>query len=242
MSKGQHRTIDVALSVFLKWVYTKKMNYPKDIYPYRLSDIISGAITHGLGVFLAITGSIFLITKADQTHSPVIVISAVIFCASLFLSYLSSTLYHALARTKAKDVFRIFDHCLIFLLIAGTYTPMVLVTIGGTLGWTIFIIVWVLAIIGIVCKSLILGKYPKASAALYLAMGWLLVFFIVPLWHILPFQAILLLFLGGLCYSLGIIFFAHDEIPHFHSIWHLFVLGGGIFHYFLILQYVLVKH
>jgi hemolysin III len=218
------------------------MDCPKDIYPYRLSDMISGAITHGLGVFLAIAGSIVLITKAYDTKSTIVIISAVIFCASLFLSYLSSTLYHALARTKAKNVFRIFDHCLIFLLIAGTYTPMVLVTIGRTLGWTIFITVWILAIIGIICKSLILGKYPKASAILYLAMGWLLIFFIIPLWHILPLHALMLLFLGGLCYSLGIIFFAHDNIPHFHSIWHLFVLGGGIFHYFLILQYVIVKH
>ena len=218
------------------------MDYPKNIYPYRLSDMISGAITHGLGAFLAVAGSVILISKACGTKNTIAMISSVIFCASLFLSYLSSTLYHALARTKAKDIFRIFDHCLIFLLIAGTYTPLVLVTIGGTLGWSIFITVWVLAIIGIVCKSLILGKYPKASAALYLAMGWLLVFFIVPLWHILPFSAITLLFLGGLCYSVGIIFFAHDEIPHFHSIWHLFVLGGGIFHYFLILQYVIVGH
>lgn len=218
------------------------MDCPKDIYPYRLSDMISGAITHGLGVILAIIGSVVLISKASNTTSTIAIISAVIFCTSLFLSYFSSTLYHALARTKAKNVFRIFDHCLIFLLIAGTYTPMVLVTIGGILGWTIFVLVWILAIIGIVCKSLILGKYPKASAALYLAMGWLLMTFIVPLWHALPLHAMVLLFLGGMCYTVGIIFFAHDEIPHFHSIWHLFVLGGGIFHYFLILQYVIIVH
>lgn len=218
------------------------MDYSKDSYPYRLSDMIAGAITHGLGAILAIVGTVLLLLKASATKSTITVISAAIFGASLILSYFSSTLYHALTRTKAQKVFHIFDHCLIYLLIAGTYTPLVLITLGGTLGWSIFITVWLLAIVGIVCKSLILGKYPKASASLYIAMGWLLIFFIVPLWHALPLPAIMLLFAGGLCYTVGIVFFAFDRIPHFHSIWHLFVLGGSACHYFMILQYVIGNH
>jgi hemolysin III len=218
------------------------MNYQKNVYPYRLSDMIAGAITHGLGAILACVGTVILVFKAYETKNSIIIISAIIFGVCLILSYASSTLYHALARTRAKTVFHIFDHCLIYLLIAGTYTPLTLAVIGGTLGWAIFITVWILAIIGIVCKSLILGKYPKASAILYLAMGWLIVFFIVPLWHALPAQAIALLFTGGLCYTLGIIFFIFDSRPFFHSIWHLFVLGGSFFHYLLILQYVITKH
>jgi hemolysin III len=215
------------------------MNYQKNIYPYRISDMISGAITHGLGVVLAVIGTIALVLKASLIQNTITIISAIIFGVCLILSYSSSTLYHSLTRTKAKKVFHIFDHCLIYFLIAGTYTPLTLVIIKGMLGWTIFISVWILAIIGIVCKSLILGKYPRASMTLYLAMGWLIAFFIVPLWHALPSSAIELLFAGGLCYTLGMIFFIFDSKPYFHSIWHLFVLGGSIFHYFLILQYVI---
>jgi hemolysin III len=157
----------------------------------------------------------------------------------MLFSYSASTLYHALARTKARHVFHILDHCMIYLLIAGTYTPLVLVTIGGTLGWTIFVIVWILAICGIVYKSLAIDKHNVASAVLYLAMGWLIVFFIVPLWHALPPTAIILLIAGGVFYTVGMIFFAFDHIRYFHSIWHLFVLGGSICHFFLILQYVI---
>ena len=154
-------------------------------------------------------------------------------------SYSSSTLYHALARTKSRHVFHILDHCMIYLLIAGTYTPLVLITIGGKLGWTIFVTVWILAICGIVYKSLAIDKHNVASAVLYLAMGWLIIFFIVPLWHALPPTAILLLIAGGVSYTVGMIFFAFDDIRYFHSSWHLFVLGGSVFHFFLILQYVI---
>jgi hemolysin III len=215
------------------------MDITKNTYPYRLSDMIAGSITHGLGAILAIVGTIILVIKASNIEGSLIMTSALIFGTCLILSYLSSTLYHALVRTKARKVFQIIDHSMIYLLIAGSYTPLVLVALGGTLGWTIFIVIWIMAIVGIICKSLVLGKYPRASAALYIAMGWLAIFFIIPIWHALPFTAIVLLFLGGLCYTIGVIFFSLDHIPHFHSIWHLFVLGGSIFHYFMILQYVI---
>jgi hemolysin III len=215
------------------------MDCQKDVYPYRLSDMIAGAITHDIGYLLAVVGTISLLVKAEGMHSTTVMASVLIFGLSMIFSYSSSTLYHALARTKARHVFHILDHCMIYLLIAGTYTPLVLVTIGGTLGWAIFVIVWVLAICGIVYKSLAIDKHNIASAVLYLAMGWLVVFFIVPLWHALPSTAIILLMAGGLSYTVGILFFAFDDIRYFHSIWHLFVLGGSTCHFFLILQYVI---
>jgi len=215
------------------------MDYSKNIYPYRLSDMIAGAITHNIGYVLAVIGTITLLAKAGNIHSVTATVSAVIFGLSMIFSYSSSTLYHALARTRARHVFHILDHCMIYLLIAGTYTPLVLVTIGGRLGWTIFVIVWILAIGGIVYKSLAIDKHNVASAVLYLAMGWLILFFIVPLYHALPPTAIWLLIAGGVSYTVGMIFFAFDDIRYFHSIWHLFVLAGSIFHYFLILQYVI---
>jgi hemolysin III len=218
------------------------MDYPKNIYPYRLSDMISGAVTHGIGALLAIIGTITLFIKAESTGNGTMIASALIFGLSMILSYASSNLYHALARTKARKVFHILDHCLIYLLIAGTYTPLVLVALKGTLGWTVFAMVWILAIYGIVYKSIAIDKHNVASAVLYLAMGWLIVFFIVPLWHALPPAAIILLIAGGVAYTLGILFFAFDDIPYFHSIWHLFVLAGSIFHYVLILQYVIGPH
>jgi len=215
------------------------MDCPKDVYPYRLSDMIAGAITHEIGILLSILGTITLIMKAESAHNATVVASALIFGISMIFSYASSTFYHALARTKARQVFHILDHCMIYLLIAGTYTPLVLIVIGGTLGWTIFAIVWTLAIVGVVYKSVAIDKHNVASAILYLAMGWLIIFFIVPLWHALPTAAILLLIAGGISYTVGIIFFALDRIRYFHSVWHLFVLAGSTFHYFLILQYVI---
>ena len=215
------------------------MDSPKDVYPYRLSDMIAGAITHNIGRLLAVIGTIILFVKAEHVHSTTVTAAVLIFGLSMIFSYSASTLYHALARTKARHVFHILDHCMIYLLIAGTYTPLVLVTIGGKLGWTIFVIVWILAICGIVYKSLAIDKHNVASAVLYLAMGWLIIFFIVPLWHALPQTAILLLIAGGVSYTVGMIFFAFDDIRYFHSIWHLFVLGGSVFHFFLILQYVI---
>ncbi len=215
------------------------MDSPKDVYPYRLSDMIAGAITHNIGRLLAVIGTIILFVKAEHVHSTTVTAAVLIFGLSMIFSYSASTLYHALARTKARHVFHILDHCMIYLLIAGTYTPLVLVTIGGKLGWTIFVIVWILAICGIVYKSLAIDKHNVASAVLYLAMGWLIIFFIVPLWHALPPTAILLLIAGGVSYTVGMIFFAFDDIRYFHSIWHLFVLGGSVFHFFLILQYVI---
>lgn len=215
------------------------MDCPKDVYPYRLSDMISGAVTHEIGRVLSIIGTIVLVAKAHETNHTIAMVGALVFGISMILSYSSSALYHALARTKARHVFHILDHCMIYLLIAGTYTPLMLMAIGGTLGWTLFVIIWVLAAIGVVYKSIAIDKHNVASAVLYLAMGWLAMFFIVPLWHALPFAGIILLIAGGIFYTVGMIFFSLDHIRYFHAIWHLFVLGGSICHFFLILQYVI---
>ena len=207
-------------------------------YPYRLSDIIAGAITHGVGVSLAVIGTILLIIKAVPAHNPKMLISVIIFGVSLILSYLFSTLYHCLVRTKAYEVFRVLDHSLIYLLIAGTYTPIVLNLLSPAFGWTFFGIVWGFAVLGIISKSLALGTHPILSVILYVAMGWLAIFFIVPLYHALPALGLILLFGGGILYTSGIAFFANDKIRYFHSIWHVFVLAGSILHFFVILLYI----
>lgn len=214
------------------------MNQTKS-YPHRLSDMISGAVTHGVGVVLAFAGAVFLVAKAVSDHlSAKTIASVAIFGSSLVLAYVFSTLYHSLVRTRAFGVFRILDHSLIYLLIAGTYTPITLIVLPRTMGFVFFCIIWALAALGIVMKSIALGSHPILSTSLYVLMGWMAVFFIVPLCHLLPTAAIVLLFAGGIFYTVGIVFFAFGDVPYFHSIWHLFVLAGSVCHYFMILFFM----
>jgi hemolysin III len=155
------------------------------------------------------------------------------------LVYLCSTLYHSLVRTRARHVFHVLDHSTIYLLIAGTYTPFTLVSLHGRLGWILFGIIWTLAILGVVFKSFALGRFAVASALVYLFMGWMVVFALLPLLHAIGWSGILWLGAGGLAYTLGILFFANDRLRYFHALWHLFVLAGSVAHYFAILYYVL---
>ena len=150
-----------------------------------------------------------------------------------------STLYHALAPKKAKKVFRIFDHATIFLLIAGTYTPYLLVSLRGKTGWTIFIILWAFTVIGIVFDSVMLEKFRKIEMLLYVGMGWCILFASGSLVASLEKGGLILLFVGGVFYTVGIIFYAMKKIKYMHSIWHLFVLAGSVFHYFSVYLYVI---
>lgn len=204
---------------------------------YHLGDILANAITHGIGALLAIAGAVYLIA-ASAHGTPSLVVSCSIFSVTLVLVYICSTLYHSLVRTRARHVFHILDHSAIYLLIAGTYTPFCLVTLRGTLGWTIFGVEWALAVSGVVFKSFAIGRFEVASALVYLGQGWFVVVAAGPLIHSLGWHGLLWLGAGGVAYSLGIIFFALDRLRYFHALWHLFVLAGSVAHYFAILFYV----
>jgi hemolysin III len=210
-------------------------------YP-RLGDILANSITHGIGAALAIVGATWLIATSTR-GSARLVVSCTIFSLSLVLVYLCSTLYHSLTLTPARDFFHILDHSAIYVLIAGTYTPFTLVSLRGARGWVLFAVVWALAAIGIVSKSVFMkhfthGLLAFVSTAVYLIQGWLAVFVIGPLINAIGWQGMLWLAAGGLAYTLGVIFYALDRRPYFHATWHLFVLAGSVAHYFAILLYV----
>jgi hemolysin III len=209
---------------------------------HRLGDILANAITHGIGASLAIAGAVWLIV-ASTRGSTLVVASCAVFSVSLILVYLCSTLYHSLVRTRARRVFHVLDHSSIYVLIAGTYTPFTLVSLRGALGWTLFGVVWALAVAGVVAKSVAMDRFTRGwpaifSTAIYLVQGWLVIFVVRSLVHAIGWHAMAWLLAGGLAYTLGIVFFALDRIPYFHAAWHIFVLAGSIAHYFAILLYV----
>jgi hemolysin III len=204
---------------------------------HNLGDILANAITHGIGAILAVIGAIYLIA-ASTRGSPWVVVSCAVFSATLVLVYVCSTLYHSLVRTRARHVFQILDHSAIYLLIAGTYTPFTLVSIHGTIGWSVFAVEWALALAGIIFKSFAVGRFAVASALVYLFQGWFGVFATRILAHAIGWHGVLWLGAGGLAYTLGVIFFALDRLRYFHATWHMFVLAGSIAHYGAVLFYV----
>jgi len=204
----------------------------------NLGDILANAITHGIGAILAVVGAVYLIA-ASTRGSAWVLVSCCVFSTTLVLVYVCSTLYHSLVRTRARHVFQVLDHSAIYLLIAGTYTPFTLVSLHGTVGWTVFGIEWGLAVTGVVFKSFAVGRFAVASALVYLFQGWFGVFAARLLAHAIGWQGVIWLGAGGLAYTLGIVFFALDRLRYFHASWHLFVLAGSVAHYFAILFYVL---
>jgi hemolysin III len=200
---------------------------------------IASSIIHGLGAGLATAALAILVVLAAQRGDAWRVVSFSIYGATLVLLYASSTFYHAFRSPRVKHVFRIFDHAAIYLLIAGTYTPFLLVTLRGPWGWWLFGISWAIAILGVVQASLALDKLKIWSLVAYLALGWLIVVVAKPLLAALPLPGIAWLIGGGLCYTLGVYFYVRMRIPFNHAIWHLFVLGGSICHFFAMLLYVL---
>lgn len=213
------------------------LNVPAMYAQPRLGDILANAITHGVGAAFALAGAAYVIMASTHGNAWQ-VIGCSIYGVTLVLVYVCSTLYHSLVRTRARHVFHILDHSSIYLLIAGTYTPFCLVSLRGRLGWTLFAIVWSLAIAGVVFKSLAIGRFEMASAVIYLGMGWLAIFAMRPLLHAVSWHGLLWLGVGGVAYTVGIVFFAFDRVPYFHGIWHVWVLAGSIAHYFAILFYV----
>ncbi|MDO9534211.1 MAG: hemolysin III family protein [Bacillota bacterium] len=195
---------------------------------------IANAITHGIGAVLAIAALVILIVFATRYGGPWHVVSFSIYGSTLVLLYLASTLYHSIQNKRVKYIFRIIDHAAIFLLIAGTYTPLTLVTLREEYGWVIFGLVWGLAILGVVLKVFFVNKYAVLSTLFYLLMGWLIVFSIRSLFANLAGISLIFLGAGGLSYTLGIIFYVQKGKLLHHAIWHLFVLAGSICHFFAI--------
>jgi len=206
--------------------------------PQTLGEEIANSVSHGIGVLAAIGAAPILIVAAVHRGGAAGIVGASVFAAAMVLLYLSSTLYHALPRNRAKRVFQVLDHGAIFLLIAGTYTPFTLGVLRGGWGWTLFGLVWSLALAGIVLKGVYGVRHARISTVLYLAMGWLVVIAIKPLWlHVQPW-GLFWLVAGGVSYSAGVAFYATDHrIRYGHFVWHLFVLAGTACHFVAVLWY-----
>jgi hemolysin III len=206
--------------------------------PQSLGEEIANSISHGIALLLAVAGTPILIVAAVERGSAAGVVGASIFAATMVLLYLSSTIYHLLPQNRTKQFFQILDHGAIYLLIAGTYTPFTLGVLHGAWGWTLFGLVWGLAAAGVVLKSFGGIRYPRLSTALYLAMGWLVIIAIKPMWQLMPAWGLGWLLAGGTAYTLGVIFFTLDERVRFaHFVWHLFVAAGTTCHFFAVLWY-----
>lgn len=199
---------------------------------------IANSISHGIGLAGALIGTPFLVMHALRHGDAGFIVGTSVFSVSTILLYLASTLYHAWPAGKVKRCFRIIEHSAIFILIAGTYTPLTLGILRGAFGWTLFGVIWGLAAGGVVLKAFYKTAHPNISTCLYLLMGWLLVIAIKPLFAEMPEAGLFLLVAGGFSYTAGVAFFATDSrVPYGHLIWHLFVLTGTTCHYFLVLWY-----
>lgn len=198
----------------------------------------ANSLSHGLGLLAALVGTPWLILHAALIGDRQFVVGVILFTATIILLYLASTLYHLLPPGKAKRVFRVIEHCAIFLLIAGTYTPFSLGVLRGGWGWTLFGIIWGLALVGVALKVFARTLHPVLSTGLYLLMGWVIVIAIDPLWERMPGAGLLWLLAGGLCYTLGVVFFATDARLRFgHLVWHLLVIAGTTCHYLAVFWY-----
>ncbi len=196
------------------------------------------AWTHGFGAILGIAGLVLLVSvkehKADWS-----LFSVIIYGISIIILFAASAIYHSVSSEKRKHYFRIVDHISIYLLIAGTYTPVTLIALNNSLGWPLFWIVWAIAGFGLILKLFFTGKFEIISTLLYLVMGWLIIFDYGHLSELIGFNGVLLFIAGGAFYTIGIIFYAVNKIPYNHVIWHLFVLAGAICHYLMIFFFIL---
>jgi hemolysin III len=197
---------------------------------------LANTITHAVGVALALAGLAVLVTIASLHGNPRQVVSYSIYGVTLVLLYGASTAYHGIQLPRARRLLRTLDHAAIYLLIAGTYTPFSLISLRGAWGWSLLGVIWALAAIGVVFKIFFVGRFSRTSTLVYLGMGWLALIAARQLFTNLPAQGLVLLFAGGLCYTVGVLFFAFDRKLRFnHAIWHLFVLFGSVCHFFAVL-------
>ncbi len=202
-----------------------------------LGEEIANSVSHGVGFLAAVIAAPVLIMNAVQRGGATDVIGASVFVSTVGLLYLASVLYHALPPNRAKRIFRVLDHGAIFLLIAGTYTPFTLGVLHGAWGWSLLGLVWSLALVGVVLTAISGARYRRFSLGLYLAMGWVVLIAIKPLWLLMPAEGIFWLLSGGVAYTVGVAFFAAERVRYSHFVWHLFVLAGTACHFIAVLRY-----
>lgn len=209
-----------------------------DVKTYSVREEIAHSAIHGLGIVLSIAGLIALVLTARRTGDTWDLVASAVYGVTLILLYLASTLYHSIPHPPAKRVLRVLDHSAIYLLIAGTYTPFTLVSLRGPWGWTLFGLIWGLAILGITFKVAAMGRFRGLSLTLYIGMGWLVLIALRPLTAALAQGGLILLVLGGIAYTSGVFFYVSRRLPYHHAFWHAFVLAGSVLHFFAILLYV----
>ena len=205
---------------------------------YSDSEETLNIYSHVFGAFLSFVGLLFLVYKTGQYHSFKIKMSLIVYGVSTLVLYIASSLYHSSKDPKMRLKRKILDHCAIYFSIAGSYTPFVLIAIGGRLGWTIFMMIWVIAIVGVILKLFFTGRFKLLSTLMYVLMGWLMVFFVEPLMEALPEQGFNWLIGGGLFFTIGAVIYSIKKIPFNHGIFHLFVLCGSISHFIAIYFYI----
>ena len=208
---------------------------------YSLGEEIAHAVSHGIGALLGLAGLAALVGTAVVHQSGASrLVPCVVYGVAMVLMFTASTLYHSFTNPKLKRIFRVLDHEMIFLMIAGSYTPLLLITLRGRLGWTLFGIVWGIAAAGMVFQGFFTGRFKGASTALYLLMGWICVFALKPLLESLPAAGLRWLVVGGLCYTLGAVVYLFKKVPYHHVAWHVMVLAGSACHYVVVLRHVLL--
>jgi len=222
----------------MRWPLT---DAPRAPWPQAAREEFASALTHGFGAVAALAGGIVMITLAALRGDGWQLAAAIVFSASMLLLYVASTLYHAVQRPLAKARLKVFDHCAIYLLIAGTYTPFTLVGLRGDVGRNLFIAIWSLAAVGIVFKLFFTGRFKLFSTAVYIAMGWLIVVAIRPVWVALDASTLAWLLAGGIAYTLGTVFYHRPSMRWSHAVWHLFVVTGSVCHYIAVLSQVLAR-
>lgn len=198
---------------------------------------VANSVSHGVGLLAGLVAAPVLMLSAVRHGGAARIAGASVFAVAMLLLYLTSTLYHALPGNRAKQVFRLLDHASIYVMIAGTYTPITLSVLGGTWGWTLFGIVWGLALGGIVLTMAGGVRFPKLRISLYLAMGWLIVVAVKPLWLRMPSEGLVWLSAGGLAYTVGVVFYAAKRVRYGHFVWHLFVVAGTACHFIAVLRF-----
>ena len=216
------------------------------IQSYSKNEELANTLSHGLGALLSIAALVLLLSYAVTNTSVsyainndiMRIVSFSIYGGSLLTLFLASTFYHGVTSERAKQTFKLLDHCAIYLLIAGTYTPLLLLSMHGTLGYSLMAVIWTIAIGGIIFKVKLGHKYKKISLATYIGMGFISFTILGELYKVLPNDAVTLLAVGGLVYLLGVFFYVQKKIPFNHAIWHLFVMGGAACHFFMIYWYV----
>lgn len=207
---------------------------------YSVAEEVANSVSHGLGMIFGIVGLVLLLDQAIDANADVLSITSLsIYGGSMILLYLASTLYHAIPFERAKRALKTFDHCAIYLLIAGTYTPFLLISLRTPLAITLMAVIWGLALVGIILKIVFVYRFKRLSLATYLTMGWLSLIAVYQLALSLSTGGLVLLAVGGVIYSLGVVFYVNKRLPYNHAIWHVFVLGGTVCHFLAIYYYVI---